>query len=265
MITLLVSLLFNISNSSSCDFNKEIKSVYSLSGSVTLALRDLGLLKNKKLLGISSFHPVPQKDFNGKFLPGGIFLSHETIQTFSDGVLFYDESRELSRIFNRYKSINAIEIKTRSLTPLESAISIEKQLKPFLVGCDLEGLTSKLKLKTEKLKGLVRNDSTYIFFVGPIKNKKRPELVMVQDGFVKWLLQEKLIKSYPSELSYVNWSARIMNNLLTGTVEVGVRDSGSSMEIGFKKEDHIINLTYPGALIPGTGQIDAMIYMFQNI
>jgi hypothetical protein len=37
------------------------------------------------------------------------------------------------------------------------------------------------------------------------------------------------------------------------------------MEIGFKKEDHIINLTYPGALIPGTGQIDAMIYMFQNI
>ena len=149
MITLLVSLLFNISNSNSCDFNKEIKSVYSLSGSVTLALRDLGLLKNKKLLGISSFHPVPQKDFNGKFLPGGIFLSHETIQSFSQGVLFYDESRELNRIFNRYKSIKAIEIKTRSLTPLEAALSVEKQLKPFLIGCDLEGLTSKLKLKMD--------------------------------------------------------------------------------------------------------------------
>ena len=74
-----------------------------------------------------------------------------------------------------------------------------------------------------------------------------------------------LESSRHSELSYVNWSARIMNNLLPGAFEVGLRDSASSMEIGFKKSAHVINLTYPGALIPGTGQIDALIYLFQNI
>ena len=88
MITLLVSLLFNISNAISCDFNKEIKSVYSLSGSVTLALRDLGLLKNKKLLGISSFHPVPQKDFNGKLVFGEVtnYFENRTTNGVVEGI-----------------------------------------------------------------------------------------------------------------------------------------------------------------------------------
>jgi hypothetical protein len=36
-------------------------------------------------------------------------------------------------------------------------------------------------------------------------------------------------------------------------------------EIKIEKNGRVINLTYPGALIPGSGQVEAMIYLFQNI
>lgn len=266
MITLLLSLIVAVSTSyASCDFAKEIKSVYSLSGPVTLILKDLDLLKNEKLKGVSVFHPVAKKDFHGVFLPGGVFLSHDTIKGLAGSVLFYDESRELTRIFSRYEGIKAVEIKTRSLTPLEVMQAMEKQLRPYLVGCDLAKLTSHLKSRLEELKILIHKDSTFLFFLGLIQNDKLPELVMVQDGVVKWMIQEKLLKTYPSELGYVNWSARILNNLPKGAFHVGLKDSGSSMDTEIKKNQLIINLTYPGALIPGSGQVEAMIYLFKNL
>ena len=265
MLVLLASILLNISTAISCDFRSEVKSVYSLSGPVTLILKDLGLIKNKKLKGVSIFHPVAKKDFQGRFLPGGVFLSHETIKGLAGSVLFYDESRELNRIFFRYEGIRAVEIKTRSLTPLEVMESMEKQLTPYLIGCDLRKLTNNLNMRLKELKKLARKDSTFLFFLGLIQNNKFPELIMVQDGIVKWMIQEKLIKTYPSQLPYVNWSARILNNLPRDTYKVGLRDSGSSMETELKKDNYIINLTYPGALIPGSGQVEAIIYFFKNL
>lgn len=265
MITLLISLLLGISTAYSCDFAKDIKSVYSLSGPVTLILKDLDLLKNEKLKGVSVFHPMAKKDFHGTFLPGGVFLSHDTIKGLAGSVLFYDESRELTRIFSRYEGIKAVEIKTRSLTPLEVMQAMELQLKPYLIGCDLGKLTSQLKTRLAELKKMTRKDSTFLFFLGLIQNNKFPELVMVQDGVVKWMIQEKLLRTYPSELAYVNWSARIVNNLPKNTFHVGLKDSGSTMDTEIKKHDHIINLTYPGALIPGSGQVEAMIYLFKNL
>jgi hypothetical protein len=265
MFILLLSLILGISTSYSCDFAKDVKSVYSLSGPVTLILKDLALLKNTKLKAVSVFHPVDKKDFAGAFLPGGVFLSHDTIKSLDGSVLFYDESRELNRIFSRYPAIKSVEIKTRSLTPLEVMLAMEQQLKPFLVGCDLGKLTTQLTKRLEVLKKLTKKDSTILFFLGLIQNNKLPELVMVQDGVVKWMIQEKLIKSYPSELAYVNWSARIINNLPKDTFRVGLKDSGNSMELGIKKNDHTINLTYPGAFIPGSGQVEAMIYLFENL
>ena len=265
MLVLLASIFLHISTAISCDFSSEVKSVYSLSGPVTLILKDLGLIKSKKLKGVSIFHPVAKKDFQGIFLPGGVFLSHETIKGLAGSVLFYDESRELNRIFSRYEGIRAVEIKTRSLTPMEVMKVMEKQLNHYLVGCNLEKITHHLNMRLEELKKLARKDSTFLFFLGLIQNNKYPELVIVQDGIVKWMIQEKLIKTYPSELAYVNWSARILNNLPKDTYKVGLRDSGSSMETELKKDNHTINLTYPGALIPGGGQVEAMIYLFKNL
>jgi hypothetical protein len=265
MIVLLLSFFLGISTSYSCDFAKKIKSVYSLSGPVTLILKDLDLLKDQKLKGISVFHPVAKKDFQGVFLPGGVFLSHETIKSFSGSVLFYDESRELSRVLSRYQDIEAIEIKTRSMTPLAVMELLEKKLAPYLDDCRLNRLTSHLKSKLEDLKKMIQRDSTFIFYLGHIQNKKMPELVMAQDGVVKWMIEEKLLKTYPSNLSYVNWSARILNNLPLNALHVGLKDSGNLVKSEIKKNGQHINLTYPGALIPGSGQVEAMLYLFKNL
>ena len=262
MIALLVSFLISISFSFSCDFQKDIKSVYSLSGPVTLALQDLKLLQNKKLLGISIFHPIPKKEFAGKFLPGGLFLSHETIKNFSGSVLFYDESRELSKILARYKDIKAVEIKNRSMTPPEVMKNLTAQLKTYLSGCDLKGMENSLDLKLVKLKKLIRSKSHFLFFLGLIQGDRLPEMLMVNDGVVKWMKDEKLIQTYPSDLPYVNWSPKILNELPKDTYRIGLKDSGDTMEVKLEKKQNVINLTYPGAFIPGRGQVDAMIYFF---
>lgn len=90
-------------------------------------------------------------------------------------------------------------------------------------------------------------------------------MLMVNDGIVKWMKDEKLIETYPSELPYVNWSPKILNQLPKETYRVGLIDSGHSMETKLEKKNKVINLTYPGALIPGRGQVDAMIYFFAGL
>jgi hypothetical protein len=265
MFVLLVSLLLNLSTTFACDFQNEIKSVYSLSGPVTLAFQDLKLLQNKKLLGISIFHPIAKKDFSGKFLPGGLFLSHETIKSFSGSVLFYDESRELSKIIANYKDIKAVEIKNRTMTPPQVVKDLAIQLKTYLSGCDLKEIEKSLDLKLAKLKKMIRKKTHYLFFLGQIRGERLPEMLMVSDGVVKWMKDEKLIQTYPSELPYVNWSPKILNELPRETYRIGLKDSGNSMEIKLERKQNIINLTYPGAFIPGRGQVDAMIYFFADL
>jgi hypothetical protein len=265
MSILLASFILFFSNAFACDFRKDVKSVYSLSGPITLALRDLGLIKNKTLKGVSIFHPISKKEFKGEFLPGGVFLSHNTIKSFNGSLIFYDESRELSRMFSRYKEIHSIEIKSRAVTPLEVMTHLEAQLAPYLVGCDLSGLSKKLKERQDYLKSIAAEKLTMLFFLGAIQNEKYPDLLMVNDGVVKWLVTEKLIKTYPSTLAYVNWSAKIMQELPKDYLKVGIKDSGNSLEEKIEKKDRVINLTYPGALIPGSGQVEAMIYLFKNL
>jgi len=267
MIALLVSFTIGITTSLACDFAKNVNSVYSLSGPVTLVLKDLGLLKNKKLKGVSIFHPVSKKDFNGVFLPGGVFLSRETIKGFAGSLLFFDESRELSRMLAQFEGIQAVEIKTRTLTPPEVMQKMERELAPHLVGCSFAALSTKLNSRLGELKKLAAKDATFLFFLGKIENNRLPELIMVQDGVVKWMIQQGVLKTYPSELPYVNWSAKILNSLPQNTIQVGLKDPGSVLEkeMSRSKGGNVINLTYPGALIPGSGQVEAMIYLYQNL
>ena len=265
MSILLASFILFFSNAFACDFRKDIKSVYSLSGPISLALKDLGLIQNKSLKGVSIFHPISKKDFKGEFLPGGVFLSHDTIKNFNGSLIFYDESRELSRIFSRYKGIRSVEIKSRSIKPTEVMTQLEAQLAPYLLGCDLAALAKKLKERQVYLKSLVPKNLTMLFFLGPIHNEKHPDLLIVNDGVVKWLVEEKLIQTYPSTLAYVNWSAKIMQELPKAAFKVGIRDSGNSLDQKIQRKDRSINLTYPGSLIPGSGQVEAMIYLFENL
>lgn len=264
MLALLVSLLISFSTYA-CDFAPKVKSVYSLAGSVTLALRDLDLIKNPKLLGVSIFHPIDKKVFQGEILPGGIFLSHDTIKRLRGSVLFYDESREMTRILSSYPEVTSIQVKTRSLTPIQVVEQTNSQLKPFLNNCDLKIVSQKLEQKLKTLTNVIPAKGSLLFFLGTIVNNRLPELLMVNDGVMKWLIDEKLIKTYPSPLSYVNWSAKILLEMPNETIRLGVKDSGSEMTKKVEKLEHHTNLTYPGALIPGSGQVEAMIYLFENL
>lgn len=264
MLALLASLLISFT-SYACEFSPKVKSVYSLAGSVTLALKDLELIKSPKLLGVSIFHPVDKKVFKGKILPGGIFLSHDTIKGLKGSVLFYDESLEMTRILSGYPDITAVQVKTRSLTPMEAIEQTNELLKPFLNNCDLKVISQKLEQKLNTLKKIIPAKSTMVFFLGGIVNNRLPELLMVNDGVVKWMIDGKLIKSYPSTLSYVNWSAKILLEMPNETIRIGLRDSGSEMTQKVEKFQTHTNLTFPGSLIPGTGQVEAMIYLFEQL
>ena len=264
MLVFLLSLILIIP-SFACEFSSKVKGVYSLAGSVTLALRDLDLIKDKKLSGISIFHPVDKKVFKGEILPGGIFLSHDTIKNLKGSVLFYDESREMTRILSGYPEVKSIQIKTRGLSPLAVVESTSKELKPYLENCNLNILQKNLETKLAVLKKVIPPQKTILFFLGQIKQGRYPELLMVNDGVVKWMVEEKLLKSYPSELAYVNWSAKILQSLPSDLMKVGLKDSGSEMGVKLEKSEGHFNLTYPGSLIPGTGQVEAMIYLFQYL
>jgi hypothetical protein len=263
MIALLFSLFFLSSHA--CDFSSEIKSVYSLSGPVSLAFKSLGLDRNTKLKGVSVYHPLDSRSFKGDFLPGGVFLSPESLQRLSGSLVFYDESRELTKILSKTTGIKAIEIRTRQMHPLEVMAYIQSKIAPFLSNCDEEKLSSRVTMKLANLKTIIKERPTMVFFLGRLQREKLPQMVMVQDGVVKWMNQEGLIKTYPSPLAYVSWSSKILRELPKDTLKVGIMDSGNSMEQKIEKLEEGINLTFPGSLIPGEGQVDAMIYLFGHL
>lgn len=263
MITLLFSLFFL--SGYSCDFSPEIKFVYSLSGPVSLAFKALDLHQAPKLKGVSVFHPFDRSTFKGTLLPGGVFLSPQSLQALSGGLVFYDESRELTKILSKTKEIKSVEIRTRHMSPSEVMTYIQKKIAPFLSHCDVKKLSTRLDLKLTSLKTKIKKRPTIIFFLGAIHGQKLPQMVMVQDGVVKWMNEEGLIKTYPSPLAYVNWSSKILRELPKDTLKVGIIDSGHSMEQKIEKLEDGVNLTFPGSLIPGEGQVDAMIYLFNNL
>jgi hypothetical protein len=262
MIVLLVNFL--IFTALGCEFSPKVKKIYSFSGPVTLALKELGLLNKPQLKGISLFHPIHSQDFSGQRFAGGVFLSPSSLAELNEGIVLFDESRELRRIFQHYPGIQSHEVSTRTLTPLEVEKAVQKLLQPWLMNCS-NAQIEKTQLELVKLKSLIPADQTFIFFLGEIKGDRLPEMLMVNDGVVKWMLSEKLIRSYPSELAYVSWSAKNLQSMSQKVFRIGITDSAGTMKKSFKQNGKNINLTFPGALVPGKGQLDAMVYLFENL
>lgn len=259
MITLLLSFFF--STAFACDFRADISGVYSLSGPVTQFLEDNGLLKSTKLKGISTFHPA--SNFHGARLPGGIYLSQSKLVELRGSVVFYDRSEELRRLFKLHPEIRSVEINSRGMAPVEVMLEVERQVTSYTSGCVFNAI-EKMKERLERLKTLIPSKPWLIFFLGKIQSKRLPEMVMVNDGIVKWMVTEGLIKSYPSSLAYLNWSAKVLQQLPAHR-KVGIVDTGSSSQKSVERVGKDINLTYPGALIPGRGQVEAMIFLFENL
>ena len=241
--------------SAACGFTPGHKSVYSLSGPVTVILEELGLLASPLVKGISIFYPAPES-FKGEIIPGGVFISPGKLSSMKNSIVFHDGSQELRKLF-RSQNIEALEFASRNQTPREVTESAIAFLNKHLAGCDMGKILTRLDNLEKAIEKRMKNPMDVIFFLGKITNSKLPELVIANDGLVMWLRKMKLISTYPSDLAYVNWSGAIMNNLKKGTLFIGISEGKVPSVEGSRER---FNLTYPGGLIPGIRQLDAWMY-----
>lgn len=247
----LIILGFNVY---SCEIKDNTK-LYSLSSSITMLLEELNLLESKKLLGISIFHPV--RKYNGKKLAGGIFLSDKLFENNPNLIVFYDESRELRKKLNRHSTLKAVEVITRELDAFEAYVLSLNLLKPILDNCskELEKIENKVTKVKNKIKS-VKPDLKYLFYLNLFQsNLKKPELLIVNDGFVKTLIKYSKLKTYNSELGYVSWSSKEMKKFKDKTIHIGISDSKKENIQIERLEKNIWNISYRGALSPGLRQV----------
>lgn len=246
-------LLFLNFNIFACELNKQFEYV-SLSGPVTFLLSELGLVEELNLKGISIFSPINKSTYKGKIYGGGLFLSEKEINDFEKKIVFYDSSRELEKYLTKSKASKILEIQTRQLDAVVATQEIVKNLSPYLRNCDekLKDLDLKIKNIKDKLMSFKKSNKTILFYLGKIDKNKKPNLLIVNDGFVKTLRDLNIVSTYPSELSYVNWSPKIIKNL-QNVIYIGISEGEK-----FKQETQALdqfNIMYPGALTPGLSQL----------
>jgi hypothetical protein len=263
----LVLIFYSSLSFAVCDFKKDVKKVVSLSGSTTVILKEFGLLKNPKLHGISVFNPINENEFKGTIYPGGIFLSQGSLTELDGAVVLYDESRDLKKILGTHEKIVSREVKTRNQTPGETIESNVMLLSEFISGCEKEisSLKNKTKSIEDKILAKLPSPFSVIFYLGDFANGRLPEMVMVNDGAVKWLIQKEKIQTYPTELAYVNWSAKIMQTFSGKTLHVGIKDSGRTSEKKILRSSQKMTLIYPGSLVPGLSQLEGFLYWSENL
>lgn len=245
-----------------CTIKPQIQKLFSLSGPVTVILRELNLLNHDKVKGISIFHPVSKKNLKPKIYPGGVFLSQSTLNEFASSVVFFDESRELRHILIKREDINSHEIKTRGLSPMDVVDLVLNQLSPFIVGCE-DGYR-KVRMKArgiqEELLSLFKDKPYVVFYLGEFRHKRSPELIIVNDGVPKLLIDRYLIQSYPSTLAYVNWSSKLMKGIPAHAIHVGIKDTGMDGKADVVTSAGKMTLYYSGALVPGLSQLEAFLF-----
>ena len=244
------------------------KDFISLSGPVTYALSKLGLLQDKKLKGISVFNPVEQNDFKGKIYGGGLFLAQKSLGEFNDKIVFYDSGRELKKYLGQSKRVEAIEIVSRGKGSLVVGQQILKTLEHNLENCSVQ--LNALTKQIEKLEQQLRNatvkklaDQTYLFYLGKVNSLKKPNILIVNDGPVKTLLDYKILKSYPSELEYVSWSQKLIESIKE-PIHIGLSEGVNSTPLIQKVSPGHYNITYRGVLTPGLSQILLIEYLIHN-
>jgi hypothetical protein len=252
--------LFSFSVRAACRFSPQVNSVYSLSGPMSALIEDLGLMSSPAMKGVTVFYPE-LKNFKGEIVPGGVYLAPAKLEAMNNSLVFFDTSTELKKLF-KTKKINAVEVNTRGLSPREVTTALWEMLKNQVQDCQTE--SSKMFERVETLEKKIRKEMnppmSVVVFLGKVGEGKLPELVIANDGIVKWLRGNKLIETYPSELAYVNWAASVMNELKEHLL-LGFVEAKSPMLTG---KDKRVTLSYPGALIPGMRQLEAWNYFLEN-
>lgn len=239
--------------------------LFSLAGPSTVMLKELGLLKDKNLKGISTFNPIEKSAYSGPRIGGGLFLSRQEDKTFQGAEVIYDQGRELDRYFSKRKFIS-VPIETAGLTPREVSEKTLGILESKLVGCK-EKLKS-LKNKISNLSKLSwKGKKKIVFFLGPISSTQRfPEMAIGQDGFVKDFKKREMIETYPSDLLYIRWSQKIMDQLPVDFIFIGVSESPDQVtKKMIRMNSRHININFPGALTPGFSQLELMGFLVEKL
>ncbi|MES2529292.1 MAG: hypothetical protein V4598_19550 [Bdellovibrionota bacterium] len=256
-----IFLLLSFSSHAACEFRSSVKSVYALSGPVTQMIERAGLLSSPLVKGVSIFYPAPES-FKGEKIPGGVFLSPSKLDEMKSGLVFFDESQELRKLFH-IKKINAVEMKTRNLAPGEVVTKSIATLLPFVSGCEVKfkSITDNVVALEKSIHELMKAKLKVIFFLGSVGDGKLPELVMANDGLVLWLRKKNLIQTYPSELAYLSWSSSILNGLEKDYLFLGMKEEVTPKVSGNSRRATLI---YPGCLIPGVAQLEAWLYFLRH-
>lgn len=250
VLILFISLI-SIHNIAACELKNDI---VSLSNPMTTLLEELNLLHSGKVKAISSFHKT-KNPFKADILTGGIFLSKAKLKKLGRSVIFFDASKEFEDSLKSSDVKSYVKIKTIGEDPFTVTQKLISKIVPYLKDCEdeVKSLNKKLfTIKAQLIKRLKGSSRKVVFFLGHCK-KKLPELVIVEDGFVKFLKDEKLIKTYPSKLSYVTWSKKILNEL-KGYQYYCVDTEASKYQFKVNKKDHI-SISFGDAFNPGLSQV----------
>ncbi len=218
-----------------------------------MLLEELSLLDQIK--AISVFHPVKSKKISK--IAGGIFLTKRAFDSKKKKIIFFDESIEVRRTLKNIENAEILEVFTRKIGAFEAYKVSKEILSSFTKNCEarikeIDKRVKKIRLGLSQKKFL----KTYLFYLGKFeKNKKDPELLIVNDGFVKDLIQHSNIKTYPSPLEYVTWSTKILKTISKNAIKLSISD-GKLDNIEKKEIEPLkYSLFYRGALSPGIRQV----------
>ena len=234
----------------SCEFKQQFK-IGLYSGAIVDVINEIGLNKSNQISFYSHYFPINNQKADK--IQGGIFVSKKKLSQYEANLVFYDDSTDLEKVFHSLRIDSLESIKTSGKTPFEVLVDNIKILEKYTENCEkkFESLKSfAKKVKKKKIK-----QSRVIFFLGEITEEKLPPMIMLHDGFVEYLIKNKIIQSYQSPLSYVTWSEKLMKEYVNGDyLYIGL----NSKSVDFETErinENKMNIYSRYALQPGLSQI----------
>jgi len=233
--------------------------VVSLSAPVSALLDELGLLRDKNLVAVSAFHPLRTKT-SARVLGGGLFLATKEWRELRSKVIYYDESRELAEKLAEEKARHAVKVSTRGIGPFELSQQTLNLLRPQLEGCEVKARSLEEEWKKLRQELLARTafDRPIYFFLGEWDDERWPELLMANDGPVRFWRSERKLVTIESELAYVRWGEKWRRSLAKNALLIGLANSTEAGRFELKRQGRGFTLSSAEALSPGPAQLRFM-------
>jgi hypothetical protein len=246
-----------------CKF-KSSEKIVSLAASISGLLNELDLYTDPNLIALSSYHYQADK-VESKLVSGGLYLADDTLKSWDKSIVFFDDSSQLKIQLKKFPKLKAISVTTRgqdSYTVYQDSI---KFLAPHLIGCEnkLAKLEMTINHIRSKLALKLNNYTSQLIFIGVCSEQFWPKTIMVHDGLAKLLYAWFKLELYPSDLSYVSWSEKILNNFLIKKPLILCLDNSKvTNKLNATTSNNYMNLYDSQFLLPGINQILALKQLF---